>query len=304
MPLILQSHMEGGEYTLSFSHPYYSSRVDCSAMQGSGALDWLQSFGFVMVAGVVPEQHQGQQPLEEQFHLSCATANVLDTNSPLWNTDKTKARAVNSCLNTALTLREINNDILKKRHFASNSTPTFIHWGRTITIHSPRTAGPCSQRPSTSSFHPKRSPALQHLYFYHLKPTHFHFQAPQIHALMFLSSSPLPSQNNSGNCTSEICSASSAVLMPSGSSVASQPFLFSSTAPILHQLPFLSLVFFKLSSSFQPSQFILFIFSQCSSLYSPNGHLQLNLNYISYQQLFSGWWAYSRRKPKAKGLAC
>lgn len=67
MPLILQSHMEGGEYTLSFSHPYYSSRVDCSAMQGSGALDWLQSFGFVMVAGVVPEQHQGQQPLEEQF---------------------------------------------------------------------------------------------------------------------------------------------------------------------------------------------------------------------------------------------
>lgn len=77
----------------------------------------------------------------------------------------------------------------------------------------------------TSLLHPNRPPALQHLYFCHLKPTDFHFQALQIHALMFLSSSSLPSQNNSGNCTSEICSASSAVLMPSGSSVAPQPFL-------------------------------------------------------------------------------
>lgn len=66
MPLILQSHKEGGEYTLSFSHPYNSIRINCSAKQGSGALDWLQSFSFVMFGGAVPEQHQGHQPLEEQ----------------------------------------------------------------------------------------------------------------------------------------------------------------------------------------------------------------------------------------------
>lgn len=93
------------------------------------------------------------------IHLSCATANVLDINNlpPPRSTDKTKARAVNSYLNTALTLREINNDILEKRHFASNSTPTPIHWGRTITIHSPRTAGLSSKRPSHFTASPQQA---------------------------------------------------------------------------------------------------------------------------------------------------
>lgn len=170
----------------------------------------------------------------------------------------------------------------RKGIFASNSPPTPIHRGMSITIHPPRTAGPSSKPLSHLSLHPNRPPALLHLYFCHPKKTPFHFQALQIHALMFLSSSSLPSQNNSGNCTSEIWSVSSALLMPFGSGVAPQPLFCSSAAPILHQLPFLRLFFFKLSSSFKPSQFILFIFSQCHSLYPPNGQLQLNLNYVSY----------------------
>lgn len=99
MPLILQRHKEGRECTLRFSHPYNSTRITRSAKQGSGALDWLQSFWFVMFGGAVPEQHQGHQPREGQF-TSCATADVLDIKNPLWNTDKAKARAVNSYLNT------------------------------------------------------------------------------------------------------------------------------------------------------------------------------------------------------------
>lgn len=193
----------------------------------------------------------------------------------------------------------------RKGIFASNSTPTPIHWGISITIHPPRNAGPSSKPLSHLSLHPNRPPAPLHLYFCHLKTTPFHFQALQIHALMFLGSSSLPSQNNSGNCTSEIWSASSALLVPFGPSTAPQPFFCSSIAPILHHLPFLSLFFLKLAGSFKPSQFILiFIFSQYYSIYAPNGHLLLNLNYVSYQQLFSGWWAHPRRKHKAKGLAC
>lgn len=44
VPLILQRHKEGRECTLRCSHPYNSPRINCSAKQGSGAWDWLQSF--------------------------------------------------------------------------------------------------------------------------------------------------------------------------------------------------------------------------------------------------------------------
>lgn len=154
----------------------------------------------------------------------------------------------------------------RKGIFASNSTPTPIHRGMSITIHPPRTAGPSSKPLSHLSLHPNKPPALLHLYFCHPKNTSFHFQALQIHAPMFLSSSPFSSQNNSGNCSSEIRSASSVVLMPFSCSMAPQPFFCSSIAPILHQLPCLSLFFFKLAASFKSSHFIHFILTQCYSL--------------------------------------
>lgn len=185
---------------------------------------------------------------------------------------------------------------------ASNSTPIPIDRGTSITIHPPRTAGPSSKPLSACHFTP--TCLLPFSIYTSVIQNPPLFTCKLFKLLPWCSSSPflfrpkiIEAVGTSGICQ---LSSSNALWLQRGSST----LPCSSSAPILHQLPFLSLFFFGLSSPLKLSHFILFTFSQCSPLCPSNGHLQLNLNYVSYQQPFSGWWAHSRRKPKAKGLPC
>lgn len=141
----------------------------------------------------------------------------------------------------------MNNNTLEKRHFAA------IHHSLTLVGGTSANSLLQALLPSTPLLpSPQHTSCRLHLHLCDLKTSPFCFLAPQMHALMFFSSSPFLSYRNSGCCTPKIQS-------PKPTSP-NALWLQSTSSAILLLLPHTHIISATISSLNSPIQNFMFVF--------------------------------------------